>query len=102
VTLLTSAVPRAAGAEVRLRVADAGSGVDPSTFEAAVDGHARDVSFDRATNRATVALGLLALGRHRLTLQVSDYQETRNMEDVPEILPNTRAVNVAFRVTRPR
>jgi hypothetical protein len=34
----------------------------------------------------------LARGRHRLRLQVSDYQETRNMENVARILPNTRVL----------
>ena len=34
----------------------------------------------------------LAPGRHRLRVQVSDYQESRNMENVPAILPNTRVL----------
>jgi hypothetical protein len=33
-----------------------------------------------------------------VTLQVSDFQETKNMEDVGRILPNTRTVRVT--VTR--
>ena len=28
-------------------------------------------------------------GRHKIALSVSDYQEAKNMEDVPPILPNT-------------
>ena len=28
-------------------------------------------------------------GRHQIVLSVSDYQEAKNMEDVPPILPNT-------------
>ena len=37
-------------------------------------------------------------GTHRLTFQVSDYQETRNMENVARILPNTRMISTTFRV----
>ena len=35
-------------------------------------------------------------GRHALRLQVSDYQETRNMENVGRILPNTRILATTF------
>ena len=40
-------------------------------------------------------------GKHRLRFQVSDYQESRNMENVPPILPNTRVL-VATVVIAPR
>ena len=36
----------------------------------------------------------------RLRLQVSDYQETRNMENVGRILPNTRILATTFVVRR--
>jgi hypothetical protein len=42
-----------------------------------------------------VGLPDLPAGRHTLTLQLSDYQESKNMEDVLRILPNTRT----FRTT---
>ena len=35
-------------------------------------------------------------GKHRLRLQASDYQESRNMENVPPILPNTRVLSAAI------
>ena len=44
-------------------------------------GHAQDPDHPRS-----------ARGTHRLRLQVSDYQESRNMENVPPILPNTRVL----------
>jgi hypothetical protein len=31
-----------------------------------------------------------------LTFTVSDYQETKNMEDVARILPNTRTLRTTF------
>ena len=43
--------------------------------------------------------GLAGLGGPRLahlTFSVSDYQETKNMENVARILPNTRTVRVTF------
>ena len=46
----------------------------------------------------TITTGALARGTHRLTFQVSDYQETRNMENVGPILPNTRTISTTFRV----
>ena len=41
----------------------------------------------------------LAKGRHTLRFQVSDYQETRNMENVGPILPNTRILQTTFVVS---
>ena len=38
----------------------------------------------------------LTRGRHVLRLQISDYQETRNMENVGPILPNTRILTTSF------
>jgi hypothetical protein len=99
VRLLTQTVQRGGG-RLTLAVTDTGSGVDPSTFVARIDGASREVAYDRVGGRATIATGVLAAGRHRLFLQVSDYQETKNMEDVPPILPNTRTVTLGFTVSR--
>jgi len=41
-----------------------------------------------------------APGTRRLRLSVADYQETRNMENVARILPNTRVVNASVTVRR--
>ena len=35
---------------------------------------------------------------HALVLQVGDFQETKNMEDVAKILPNTATLRVSVRV----
>jgi hypothetical protein len=35
-------------------------------------------------------------GRHTATLQVSDHQEAKNMENVPRILPNTTTLVARF------
>jgi hypothetical protein len=72
---------------------DAGSGVDPSSIAAALDGKAVKARFTRATIRLAATKGT-----HRLVLSVADYQETKNMEDVPPILPNTRTLRTTVRV----
>jgi hypothetical protein len=48
--------------------------------------------------RIRVPVGSLGRGRHRLLLQVSDHQESKNMENVPRILPNTTTMAVSFGV----
>jgi subtilisin family serine protease len=93
-TLRTRTVRR--GAPVAIAVADAGAGVDAGTLEVEVDGDERVARLRGGVVR--VATTGLARGRHRLRLQVSDYQESRNMENVPAILPNTRVLNATFTV----
>jgi hypothetical protein len=64
-----------------------------------IDGrHVPPTSYSRATSRLRVGLGSLAAGKHKLTLQASDFQESKNMEDVPRILPNTRTFRTTFTV----
>jgi hypothetical protein len=84
------------GARLRLAVTDVGSGVDPQSLVATVDGKASAVTF--AGGRATVGLADVAAGRHRIVLQAADYQELKNMENVPQILPNTRSFTAMFTI----
>ena len=79
---------------LELAVADSGSGVDPLSFQARIDGDFVPVSF--ASGRARLSLAGDARGRHTLTLTVSDYQEAKNMENVARILPNTRTLQTTF------
>jgi hypothetical protein len=72
---------------------DAGSGVDPSAFTVTVDGRA-------VATHDKVALTVPAKkGRHKVVVHAADYQEAKNMENVPPILPNTatRRVTVTVR-----
>ena len=75
---------RAAG----FRVTDGGAGVDPGAFQARVDGRNRRVAY--SGGRAYVSLAGLRSRTHTVVLTAADYQETKNMEDVGPILPNTR------------
>ena len=94
VRLLTGSVARRGSLVIALT--DAGSGVDPSTLHVAIDGSER--SGRLAGGRLRLPVGGLAPGRHTLTVQASDYQETRNDENVPAILPNTTRLRATFTV----
>jgi subtilisin family serine protease len=83
------------GAPLRLAVRDSGSGVDPTSMVARVDGRYRRV-LDGSHGRAAVVVGRLAPGRHSLLFIVADYQETKNTEDASKTLPNTRRYSTTF------
>ncbi len=74
---------------------DAGSGVDPASIVATVDGRKASEQYSASTNTITIRA---AKGRHLLLLSVADYQETKNMEDVPPVLPNTRTLRASVLV----
>ena len=93
-TLRTRTVRR--GGDVVVSATDAGSGVDRRSLVATVDG--REVRPRFVRGRVLVDTAALARGRHALVLQVSDYQESRNMENVGAILPNTRGPRTSFTV----
>jgi hypothetical protein len=78
------------------RVSDRGSGVDPASVLVEVDGRERGGRL--ADGRLTIPVGGLGPGRHTLRIQVSDYQETRNMENSGRLLPNTRNLRTTFTV----
>ncbi|MGB8003786.1 MAG: S8 family serine peptidase [Gaiellaceae bacterium] len=77
-----------------LAVGDSRSGVDPESLQAHVGDDFVPSSY--ASGRVRVSLASVARGSHTLTFAVSDYQETKNMENVARILPNTRTVRVTF------
>jgi len=86
------------GTALRLAASDgAGSGVDPRSLVARVDGKRRSATF----RGGVVSIGTagLAAGSYVLVLTAADFQETRNNENVARILPNTRTVRLAFRVS---
>jgi hypothetical protein len=84
------------GGLVRVRVTDGGSGVDPTTIHATLDGRGVPVRYRRG--RATISARALGSrrGAHRLVLRASDYQETKNMENSGPILPNTQRLSARF------
>jgi hypothetical protein len=86
----------ARGGVVRVRVADAGAGVDPRSIDATVGGRTRSVRLRGGV--ASVDVKGLAPGTRALVFTVSDYQEAKNMESVTRILPNTRVLRATIRV----
>ncbi len=94
VRLLTRTIR--AGGRLRLTVRDRGSGVDPHSFFATVDGRLHTVIYDPRRGLAEIVSGRLARGRHKLVFRAADYQETKNNEDGARTLPNTRRVSTTF------
>jgi hypothetical protein len=95
VRLLTSTV--GAGRTLVAAATDRGAGVDPrSVFAQLDDGPLQAASF--RSGRIRLPVGSLPRGRHRVTFHVSDYQESKNMENALRILPNTRVFSAAFTV----
>ena len=82
------------GRFLEVAVSDRGSGVDPASIQVHVDGDSEPVTY--AGGVARVPIETLSRGRHALTFTASDYQETKNMEDIAGILPNTRMLKTTF------
>jgi subtilisin family serine protease len=92
--LLTPAANRSG--KLIVAVSDPGSGVDPSSMTARIDGNRASAAY--AAGRVTVQLGGLVSGKHTLELSVADYQETKNMESYGEPFANTRVYRATFTV----
>ncbi|MBA2298994.1 MAG: S8 family serine peptidase [Actinobacteria bacterium] len=84
------------GALLTIGATDAGSGVDATSLVLRIDGGERGARVADGVIR--IPTGGLARGRHALVLQLSDYQETRNNENVLRILPNTAFLRTSFTV----
>jgi hypothetical protein len=94
IRLLTRSVR--AGQPIRLAVTDAGSGVDPASISATIGSRRPETTLKRGI--LSIPTRGVPAGARRLAITVSDYQETRNMENVGPILPNTRTLTTAVRV----
>ena len=79
-----------------LAAADRGAGVDRASLVVRVDG--REVSGRFVAGEIRIPTAGLRRGRHALRVQLSDYQESRNMENVARILPNTRVLQTTVTV----
>jgi subtilisin family serine protease len=86
------------GHPIRLAVRDSGSGVDPQSIRATVGGRAVRLRYSD---------GVLSLrtagfrpGTKTLVVHAADYQETKNMEDVGPVLPNTRTLRTIVTLHR--
>ena len=86
----------ASGEPVLVSATDAGAGVYPESIGIVVDGSSRSGTLRGGL--LSISTGGLSAGTHRLRLRVSDYQESKNTENVARILPNTRTATFTFRV----
>ena len=84
------------GDPIRVAAIDRQSGIYTPSIEASLDGGNVSATYRNGVIR--VPTGNLSPGRHRLRLRVSDYQETKNTENVARILPNTRTFTATFMV----
>nr|MBA2373445.1 S8 family serine peptidase [Chloroflexota bacterium] len=92
-TVLRTKRVRAGGAIV-VASSDRGAGIDPASLVVKIDGEERPGRF--VAGQVRISTTGLQAGKHVLRLQISDYQETRNMENVGLILPNTRILTATF------
>jgi subtilisin family serine protease len=86
----------AAGRPVLVSAVDSGAGVYPESVRATIDGSVARWTIRRGV--ISLPTGGLSAGAHRLRLRVSDFQESKNTENVARILPNTRFFTATFRV----
>jgi hypothetical protein len=84
------------GSPLVLSITDAGSGVYPESLRVWVDGNQVGARLQRES--VSIPTSGLAPGTHRLRVQISDYQESKNMETLARILPNTRIVSTVFTI----
>jgi subtilisin family serine protease len=84
------------GRPVLVGATDSGSGVYPASIVATLDGKLVGRTFRGGLVR--IPTGNLSTGRHRLVLRVSDYQESKNNENIAAILPNTRTLRATVTV----
>ncbi len=86
------------GRPIRVAVRDSGSGVDPQSLHATVGG--KSVRFAFARGMLRLRTSGLRPGRQAVVVGASDYQETKNMEDVGPVLPNTRVLHTTVTLRR--
>jgi subtilisin family serine protease len=87
------------GSRLMVSAVDPGAGVNSRSLRATVDGVPHAARFDPRRQLVLVALRGVTTGRHRIVVTLSDYQESKNTENVARILPNTARLRAFFRVT---
>jgi subtilisin family serine protease len=86
------------GRPLRVAVRDSGSGVDPHSLHGEIGG--KSVRLMYAHGVLLLRTDGLRPGRQGITVKASDYQETKNMEDVGPVLPNTRVLRTKVTLRR--
>jgi subtilisin family serine protease len=86
------------GRPIRFAVRDSGSGVDPAWLGARLG--RRPIRFTYSHGVLSIPTAGLPPGRDTVTITASDYQETKNMEDIGPVLPNTRVLQTTVTLRR--
>jgi subtilisin family serine protease len=86
------------GHSIRFAVRDSGSGVDPQALRVSVDG--RPARFGYSHGVVSVRTRGRPPGKYGVTITAADYQESKNMEDVGPVLPNTRVLHATVTLQR--
>jgi subtilisin family serine protease len=86
------------GQPIRFAVRDSGSGVDPRSLRVTLGGKAVRFTYSRGVLSVRTQ-GRLP-GSERVKVTAADYQETKNMEDVGPVLPNTRVLHATVMLRR--
>ncbi len=89
VRLLSNATKR--HGPIRFAIRDSGSGVDPGSITVRVGTRVPKFSFSNGI--LSISTARLPLGKDTVSIVVSDFQESRNQENVGPVLPNTRRVS---------
>jgi len=90
------------GERIPVRVADSGSGVDPNSLFASLDGRPALLTYRNGIVRVATTGPATTFGRQTLRLTVHDYQENKNTENVARILPNARVLTATVTIRRAR
>ena len=86
------------GRPIRVAVRDSGSGIDPRSLQARIGG--KSVRLRYAHGVLSLRTKGLRPGKRAVIVTASDYQETKNMEDVGPVLPNTRVLHTKVTLRR--
>jgi subtilisin family serine protease len=86
------------GRPIRVAVHDSGSGVDPHSFYVRIGG--KRVRLRYTDGVLWMQTRGLRPGEKAVTVEASDYQETKNMEDIGPVLPNTRVLHATVTLRR--
>jgi hypothetical protein len=86
------------GRPIRVALRDSGSGVDLRSVHVRIGGRA--VRFKYADGILLLRTKGLRHGRQTVVIRAADYQETKNMEDVGPVLPNTRVLHTTVTLRR--
>jgi hypothetical protein len=86
------------GQPVRFAVRDSGSRVDPRSLGVTIGGRAARFTYSGGV--VYVRTKGRPPGKDRVTVTAADYQESKNMEDVGPVLPNTRVLHATVTLHR--